>query len=127
MSFTCPIPTTRVLGTYLINTIFGQCIMGKISGSTRLMDSKSVSSLSISHVATERVELHQRPRLLSTDEKVATERVELYHHSGLRRSDDVTTERIELHNHPGLLQIDEDLDSFKANETITEFSSFFRY
>ena len=52
MSFTCPLPTTRVLGTYLLDTIFGQCIVGKISGSTRLMDSKTVNTLSISQVAT---------------------------------------------------------------------------
>ena len=87
MSFTCPQknnPPTQILGTWLMNTIFGQCIVGKISGSTRLADSKTVTQLSIVHVATERDELH----------------------------------------HPGLLSTDEDLDSFNANEIVSEFSSF---
>ena len=46
-------PPTRILGSYLLNTIFGQSIIGKISGSTRLTDSKAVTQLSIVHVATD--------------------------------------------------------------------------
>ena len=53
MTIICPNkPPTRLLGNYLLNTIFGQCLIGKISGSTRLTDSKTVSQLSIVNVAT---------------------------------------------------------------------------
>ena len=53
MSISChQKPPTRLLGNYLLNTIFGQCIIGKISGSTRLTDYKSVTPLSIVHIAT---------------------------------------------------------------------------
>ena len=66
-------PPVRILGSYLLNTIFGQSIIGKISGSTRLTDSKAVTQLSIVHVATnfndERNELHN-PGLLSCDESL---------------------------------------------------------
>ena len=50
---TCPNkPPTRLLGNYLLNTNFGQSLIGKISGSTRLADSKTVSQLSIVNIAT---------------------------------------------------------------------------
>ena len=53
MTILCPNkPPTRLLGNYLVNTIFGQCLIGKISGSTRLTDSKTVSQLSIVNIAT---------------------------------------------------------------------------
>ena len=39
----------------MLNTIFGQCIIGKIAGSTKLMDSTAVSQLSIVHIATDSV------------------------------------------------------------------------
>ena len=53
MTILCPNkPPTRLLGNYLLNTIFGQCLIGKISGSTRLTDSKTVSQLSIVNIAT---------------------------------------------------------------------------
>ena len=53
MSFVCTNkPPTRLLGNYLLNTIFGQALIGKISGSTRLTDSKTVSQLSIVNIAT---------------------------------------------------------------------------
>ena len=53
MSLTYPNkPPTRLLGFYLLNTIFGQSLIGKISGSTRLTDSKAVSQLSIVNIAT---------------------------------------------------------------------------
>ena len=72
MAITCPNkPPTRILGSYLLNTVFGQAIMGKIAGSTKLDDSKTVSHLSIVHVATDfndgRNDLHN-PGLLSSDE-----------------------------------------------------------
>ena len=66
-------PPVRILGSYLLNTIFGQSIIGKISGSTSLTDSKAVTQLSIVHVATdfndERNELHN-PGLLSCDKSL---------------------------------------------------------
>ena len=46
-------PPVKLLGHYLLNTIFGQCIIGKIAGSTKLVDSTAVSQLSIVHVATD--------------------------------------------------------------------------
>ena len=53
MTITCPNkPPTRLLGNYLLNTIFGQALIGKISGSTRLTDSKAVSQLGIVNIAT---------------------------------------------------------------------------
>ena len=53
MNIICPNkPPTRLLGNYLLNTIFGQCLIGKISGSTRLTDAKTVSQLSIVNIAT---------------------------------------------------------------------------
>ena len=69
-SFISSLPPTRVLSTYLMNTIFGQCIVGKISGSTRLMDSQTVNTLSISHVATNEMELQHLPGLLQTSEEL---------------------------------------------------------
>ena len=50
-----------------MNTVFGQCIIGKISGSTWLTDAKTVTPLSIVHVVNVRDGLHH-PGLLSTDE-----------------------------------------------------------
>ena len=46
-------PPVKLLGHYLLNTIFGQCIIGKIAGSTKLVESTAVSQLSIVHVATD--------------------------------------------------------------------------
>merc|ERR1711875_205306 len=43
-------PPTRLLGTFLLNTIYGQAIIGKIAGSTRLVDAKAVNQLSIINV-----------------------------------------------------------------------------
>ena len=65
------VPPTRILSTYLLNTIFGQCIIGKIPGSTKLANSDAINTLSVVHVATGNIggrdELHH-PKLLSCDE-----------------------------------------------------------
>ncbi len=45
-------PTTRLVGNYLLNTVFGQAIIGKIKGSTKLSNDKSVNQLTVNSVAT---------------------------------------------------------------------------
>ena len=75
MTISCPQkPPTRLMGNYLLHTIFGQCLIGKISGSTRFTDDKSVSQLSIVHVATQNgmIDNSHLPGLLSTDENLET-------------------------------------------------------
>ena len=61
-------PITRLMGNTLLNSIFGQCVIGKIAGSTKLADPTAVSQLSIVHVATNGdEELEEAAGLNSTD------------------------------------------------------------
>ena len=57
MSVVCSnVPPTRLVGNYLLNTGFGQCIIGKIPGSTKLVDPTAINQLTVNHVATTSVE-----------------------------------------------------------------------
>ena len=73
------VPPTRILGNYLLNTIFGQCLIGKIPGSTKLANTEAINTLSVVHVATSNVggcdELHH-PKLLTCDETLDSFNVE---------------------------------------------------
>ena len=67
------VPPTRLVGNYLLNTVFGQCIIGKIPGSTKLVDPKAINQLTVNHVATDTVDMKEKllhPGLLSEDESL---------------------------------------------------------
>ena len=56
-----------------MNTVFGQCIIGKIPGSTKLVDPKAVNQLSVIHVANGSVDMEEKilhPGLLSEKESL---------------------------------------------------------
>ncbi|CAL4079762.1 unnamed protein product, partial [Meganyctiphanes norvegica] len=63
-------PPQKVLGTYLLNTLWGSAIIGKIQGSTKFSDPQSVTPLSIVHVANGSDDLQgnlHHPGLLTSD------------------------------------------------------------
>ena len=65
-------PITRLMGNNLLNSIFGQCVIGKIAGSTKLADPTAVSQLSIVHVATNGVDMEEAESLKSFDRSQTT-------------------------------------------------------
>ena len=90
----------RVLSSYLLESLWGDCIVGKIPGSTRLADPKTVTPLSIMHMAFSSMPGSVSAPLPSSSVPLAQ------------------TQPF------GFLSDDETLDSFNAEEVITDISSF---